>query len=72
MQRRKVNKREGMEANMNLQNTPTLSFAHLETRCYCCGKKGHKSPQCKHHNTIPKNKWAIAKTKAQFAHNKKF
>ena len=39
-----------------IQTTPTLSFAHLETKCYCCGKKGHKYLQCKHQNTIPKSK----------------
>ena len=71
MQTRKVNKNNGMEANMNLQNTPTLSFAQLETRCYCCEKKEHKSLQCKHCNTNPKGEWAIAKPKAQFAQNEK-
>ena len=51
----------------NNQIPPTLSFAQLETRYYCCGKTGHKSPQCKHCNTIPKSEWAITKTKSQFA-----
>ena len=23
-----------------------LSFAQMEGKCYCCGKPGHKSPQC--------------------------
>ena len=24
--------------------SPPLSFAQMESRCYCCGKIGHKSP----------------------------
>jgi hypothetical protein len=40
---------------------PKLSFAQLEGKCYCCGKGGHKSPQCRHKNK-PKNEWAINKT----------
>ena len=49
--------------------TPTLSFAQIEVRCFCCGKKGHRSNQCKLRDTIPRDKWAIAKTKAQFTRN---
>ena len=49
--------------------TPTFSFAQIELCCYCCGRKGHKSNQCKLKNIIPKNQWEIAKTKAQFAKN---
>ena len=33
-----ANENDSVET-MNLQNTPTLSFAQLETICYCCGKK---------------------------------
>jgi len=25
--------------------------------CYCCGKKGHKSLDCKDKDKIPKEKW---------------
>ena len=25
---------------------PVLSFAQFEGKCYCCGKPGHKSPEC--------------------------
>jgi hypothetical protein len=39
-----------------------LNFSQLEGVCYCCSKKGHKSPQFKH-NKRPKSKWVINKTK---------
>lgn len=42
--------------------SPDMTFAQLEGSCYCCGKKGHKSPQCKQKDKIPKEKWAINKT----------
>jgi len=29
---------------------PKLTFAQMEGKCYCCGKGGHKSPQCHHKN----------------------
>ena len=57
---------KGENQNVNQAPIPTLSFAQLKIRCYCCGKKGHKSPQCKYKNTIPNEDWAITKTKRQF------
>ena len=36
------------------------SFAQTgkqEPTCYCCGKKGHKSTECRHQNNIPKSEW---------------
>ena len=39
-----------------------MTFAQLEGSCYCCGKRGHKSPQCKLKDKIPKAEWAINKT----------
>jgi hypothetical protein len=33
----------------------------MEGKCYCCGKTGHKLPQC-HHKDKPKSEWAINKT----------
>ena len=39
-----------------------LSFAQMEGKCYCCGKGGHKSPQCRHKDK-PKDQWAINKAK---------
>ena len=37
-----------------------LTFAQLEGKCYCCGKPGHKSPQCAHKDK-PKPEWWINK-----------
>jgi hypothetical protein len=50
------------------QQAPELSFAQMEGKCYCCGKQGHKSPQCSQNNK-PKSEWAINKstTKAVLA-----
>ena len=39
------------------ENEEVLS---LEGKCYCCGKSGHKSPQCRCKNK-PKDKWFINK-----------
>jgi hypothetical protein len=42
-------------------STP-LSFAQMEGKCYCCGKPGHKSPDCRNKAKIPKEEWAINKS----------
>ena len=55
----KTNKNEDKEEPL------ALSFAQMEGRCYCCGKKGHKSPQCRESKNKPKEEWAINKAKAQ-------
>ncbi|MEN9849167.1 MAG: hypothetical protein RL368_1907, partial [Pseudomonadota bacterium] len=42
-------------------DSPELSFAQLENdTCFCCGRKGHKSPRCRY-NKKPKEEWAINK-----------
>ena len=40
---------------------PTYTFATMEYKCYCCGGKGHKSPQCPLKDKIPKTDWAFNK-----------
>jgi hypothetical protein len=44
-----------------------LSFAQMEGMCYCCGKKGHKSPDCRHKDK-PKSEWAIHKATQKSQH----
>jgi hypothetical protein len=42
------NKNSAKNANKEPeQEKINLSFAQLEGKCYCCGKTGHKSPQCR-------------------------
>ena len=43
-----------------------LSFAQMDGKCYCCGKPGHKSPQCRLNNR-PKAEWAINKSQQSHA-----
>jgi hypothetical protein len=45
--------------------TPEMSFAMLEGKCYSCRKAGHKSPDCHLRDKTPKEDWAINKVKAQ-------
>jgi len=47
---KKEEKEKGAESNQQ-------SFAQGKVVCYCCGKKGHKSPACPDKDTIPKDKW---------------
>ena len=49
------------ESKEDKEEAPELSFAQMEGKCYCCGKGGHKSPQCRHKDK-PKSEWAINKT----------
>jgi hypothetical protein len=46
----------------------TLSFTQLEGKCYCCGKPGHRSPDCRSKDKIPKEEWAINKTAEKVSH----
>jgi hypothetical protein len=39
-----------------------LNFAQLEGYCYCCGKKGHHSPEFPKKDKIAKIQWEINKT----------
>jgi hypothetical protein len=48
---------------------PTLSFAQMEGKCYCCGKPGHRSPDCRQKDKIPKDEWVINKSQSHAAAN---
>ena len=71
----KVNKRKEQKPSGNANNSKNednpvvLSFAQLEGKCYCCGKPGHKSPECDKNDRIPKDEWAINKQQQQFLQN---
>jgi hypothetical protein len=43
-----------------------LSFVQMESKCFCCSKMGHKSPQCRFKD-IPKAEWAINKSQQSHA-----
>ena len=43
---RNQNTKENKIENEN-EEPLLLTFTQIEGRCHCCGKHGHKSPQCK-------------------------
>ena len=52
--------KEKEKENANKTEEPILqTFAQIEGRCYCCGKPGHKSPQCKLKDVKPRHEWFI-------------
>jgi len=55
-------KEQGKEKKDKDEMQTELNFAQLEGSCYCCGKKGHWSPQCNKKDKIPRSEWAINKT----------
>ena len=57
-----TSRKEDESTERNEDESPSLSFAQLEGKCYCCGKPGHKSPDCYQKNKIPREEWAINKT----------
>ena len=59
----KYKKQEKQDEDDNRSiGTNETSFAQSgEIACYCCGKKGHESPQCQEKDTRPRAQWAIRK-----------
>ena len=49
----------GKEIESEKEQPLILTFTQIEGRCYCCGKPGHKSPQCKLKEIKPKHEWYI-------------
>ena len=57
------------ESGDNISTITEASFQQGdfgEGKCFCCGKKGHYSNQCRHKNK-PKSEWAFAKAAQNFA-----
>ena len=43
-----------------------LTFAQIGNKCFCCGKAGHKSPDCKHKDKR-KSEWYVNQAQTQLA-----
>jgi hypothetical protein len=56
-------KNESINEN-TVEENPELSFPQIDGKCYCCGKSGHKSPNCQW-KSEPKQGWAINKLRNQ-------
>jgi hypothetical protein len=63
------NKSKPKEDKDDEEVTP-LSFAQMEGKCYCCEKPGHKSPECRSKEKIPREEWAINKSQQQHVQSK--
>jgi hypothetical protein len=63
------NKSKPKEDKDDEEVTP-LSFTQMEGKCYCCEKTGHKSPECRRKEKIPREEWAINKSQQQHVQSK--
>ena len=68
---RSTNKNQNKNSNDQTKREPgqekiNLSFSQIEGRCFCCGKTGHKSPQCRFKDK-PKSEWHFNKSQQSLA-----
>ncbi len=52
-------------------NETSFAQGNSDKSCYCCGKKGHLSPDCPQKNSIKKEDWAIQKSQTVYVQNEK-
>jgi hypothetical protein len=54
------------------ETSSATSFAQggKDKSCYCCGQKGHMSPECPNKDSIKKEDWAIKKANQHFMEKK--
>ena len=57
----KQNGKQNEDDDQSMTTNETSFVQSSGIMCYCCGKKGHKSPQCPEKDTRPKDQWAIRK-----------
>ena len=47
------------EKQAEIEEPLSLTFTQIEGKCYCCGRSGHKSPNCRLKDTKPRSEWFI-------------
>jgi hypothetical protein len=55
-------------ASKKAEQDVEISFVQIEGKCYCCGKAGHRSNNCKFKDRL-KEQWAIHKGQQSFVQN---
>jgi len=62
--KRSIAKADEVQDNTKKQETTSTSFFQDNTRCLCCGSRGHRSDQCHKRHKTPKSKWWVDKAEA--------
>ena len=55
----------GSDTSSTVSGLTENSFAQSTDTCWCCGKKGHRSPNCKKKDSILKDQWYFNKLETQ-------
>jgi hypothetical protein len=66
-ERDKDDNKEKNSQERTKEESPELSFAQMEGKCYCCGKSGHMSNNCRY-KSKPKTEWVVNKVKQKESH----